>query len=205
MCRVNAATLYFDNDADIHSANLLAGRHERLPVMPFFGVLANMPKPFASSSLVGGVRAHGVAVANDTGSNDTKATSWLLPELDHGQKDGIVGATDMFYADSDPYLDLDFVSSSEAAVVSDATAGSAALVLVVSKGWEREAWLMWYREKRKRQRFEKTIRYVSRKAYVETQPRIKGRFAKRKPRADADYCLAPMPTIASTALCRPSD
>ncbi|WVZ13523.1 hypothetical protein V8G54_011089 [Vigna mungo] len=34
-------------------------------------------------------------------------------------------------------------------------------------------------EKRKYRKFEKTIRYASRKAYVETQPKIKGSFAKR--------------------------
>lgn len=38
---------------------------------------------------------------------------------------------------------------------------------------------MRYREKRKNRKFEKTIRYASRKAYAETRPRIKGRFAKR--------------------------
>jgi hypothetical protein len=38
---------------------------------------------------------------------------------------------------------------------------------------------MRYREKRKSRRFEKTIRYASRKAYAETRPRVKGRFAKR--------------------------
>jgi hypothetical protein len=37
-----------------------------------------------------------------------------------------------------------------------------------------------YREKRKRRKFEKTIRYASRKAYAEVRPRIKGRFAKRE-------------------------
>ncbi|OEL28620.1 hypothetical protein BAE44_0010360 [Dichanthelium oligosanthes] len=46
-------------------------------------------------------------------------------------------------------------------------------------GESREARLMRYREKRKNRRFEKTIRYASRKAYAETRPRIKGRFAKR--------------------------
>lgn len=48
---------------------------------------------------------------------------------------------------------------------------------------------MRYREKRKNRRFEKTIRYASRKAYAETRPRIKGRFAKRADHdgdADAD-------------------
>ncbi|KAF7064973.1 hypothetical protein CFC21_071170 [Triticum aestivum] len=48
---------------------------------------------------------------------------------------------------------------------------------------DREARVHRYREKRKMRRFEKTIRYASRKAYAETRPRIKGRFAKR---ADAD-------------------
>ena len=42
-----------------------------------------------------------------------------------------------------------------------------------------EARVLRYREKRKNRKFEKTIRYASRKAYAETRPRIKGRFAKR--------------------------
>ncbi|MQM09074.1 hypothetical protein Taro_041935 [Colocasia esculenta] len=50
---------------------------------------------------------------------------------------------------------------------------------VVLLGREREARLMRYREKRKNRKFEKTIRYASRKAYAETRPRVKGRFAKR--------------------------
>jgi hypothetical protein len=37
-----------------------------------------------------------------------------------------------------------------------------------------------YREKRKNRRFEKTIRYASRKAYAEVRPRIKGRFATKE-------------------------
>ncbi|XP_073146677.1 zinc finger protein CONSTANS-LIKE 5-like [Henckelia pumila] len=46
-------------------------------------------------------------------------------------------------------------------------------------GLDREARVLRYREKRKNRRFQKTIRYASRKAYAETRPRIKGRFAKR--------------------------
>ncbi|KAG8082543.1 hypothetical protein GUJ93_ZPchr0014g47445 [Zizania palustris] len=221
-CRADAAALCTACDADIHSANPLARRHERLPVAPFFGALADAPKPFASSGPAG-AGAHGAAEADDDGSNDAEAASWLLPDPDHGNKDGVVGATDVFYADSDPYLDLDFarsmddikaigvqnspseldlsgskifysdhsmnhsVSSSEAAVVPDAAASvAAAPVPVVSKGPEREARLTRYREKRKSRRFQKTIRYASRKAYAETRPRIKGRFAKRKLGTDAD-------------------
>ncbi|XP_062183811.1 zinc finger protein CONSTANS-LIKE 3-like [Phragmites australis] len=217
-CRADAAALCASCDADIHSANPLARRHERLPVAPFFGALADAPKPFASSAVA---KAGAAAAADDDGSNEAEAASWLLPEPDHGQKDGAVASADVYFADSDPYLDLDFarsmddikaisvqngppeldltgaklfysdhsmnhsVSSSEAAVVPDA-AGSAAAMPVVSRGREREARLMRYREKRKSRRFEKTIRYASRKAYAETRPRIKGRFAKRTGTAEAE-------------------
>lgn len=44
---------------------------------------------------------------------------------------------------------------------------------------DRVARVLRYREKKKTRKFEKTIRYASRKAYAETRPRIKGRFAKR--------------------------
>ncbi|MGM7466759.1 CCT domain-containing protein, partial [Escherichia albertii] len=50
---------------------------------------------------------------------------------------------------------------------------------IAKVGIDREARVQRYREKRKNRRFEKTIRYASRKAYAETRPRIKGRFAKR--------------------------
>ncbi|MED6205772.1 Zinc finger protein CONSTANS-like [Stylosanthes scabra] len=44
---------------------------------------------------------------------------------------------------------------------------------------DRVARVLRYREKKKTRKFEKKIRYESRKAYAETRPRIKGRFAKR--------------------------
>nr|XP_043620942.1 zinc finger protein CONSTANS-LIKE 5-like [Erigeron canadensis] len=44
---------------------------------------------------------------------------------------------------------------------------------------DREARVLRYREKRKNRKFEKKIRYASRKAYAEKRPRIKGRFVKR--------------------------
>ncbi|CAN8256170.1 unnamed protein product [Cochlearia groenlandica] len=43
---------------------------------------------------------------------------------------------------------------------------------------ERKARVLRYREKKKKRRFEKTIRYASRKAYAERRPRVNGRFAK---------------------------
>ncbi|KAL8063628.1 hypothetical protein ABFX02_01G039100 [Erythranthe guttata] len=53
-------------------------------------------------------------------------------------------------------------------------------------GVDREARVLRYREKRKNRRFEKTIRYASRKAYAETRPRVKGRFAKRSEMIEVD-------------------
>lgn len=65
-------------------------------------------------------------------------------------------------------------------------------------GMEREARVMRYREKKKNRKFQKTIRYASRKAYAETRPRIKGRFARRTELqvesrlvADASYGVVP--------------
>lgn len=55
---------------------------------------------------------------------------------------------------------------------------------------DREARVLRYREKRKNRKFEKTIRYASRKAYAETRPRIKGRFAKRKENDAVDSLVA---------------
>uniref|UniRef100_A0A0E0G9Q6 Uncharacterized protein n=1 Tax=Oryza nivara TaxID=4536 RepID=A0A0E0G9Q6_ORYNI len=102
------------------------------------------------------------------------------PELD-------LTAGSLFYPEHSMAHSL---SSSEVAIVPDAlSAGAAAppmVVVVASKGKEREARLMRYREKRKNRRFDKTIRYASRKAYAETRPRIKGRFAKRTADADDD-------------------
>ncbi|CAM9001763.1 unnamed protein product [Rhodiola kirilowii] len=57
--------------------------------------------------------------------------------------------------------------------------GEAAAQAIPLFGAEREARVLRYKEKRKSRKFEKTIRYASRKAYAETRPRIKGRFAKR--------------------------
>ncbi|KAL6578571.1 hypothetical protein OROMI_008787 [Orobanche minor] len=62
-------------------------------------------------------------------------------------------------------------------------------------GVDREARVLRYREKRKNRKFEKTIRYASRKAYAETRPRIQGRFAKRSKHgagvADMSYGVVP--------------
>ncbi|XP_062206049.1 transcription factor GHD7-like [Phragmites australis] len=61
---------------------------------------------------------------------------------------------------------------------------------------DREAKVMRYKEKRKRRRYEKQIRYASRKAYAEMRPRVKGRFAKVP---DGDGATPPQPAAAAAA------
>nr|AGZ15419.1 constans [Phaseolus vulgaris] len=72
--------------------------------------------------------------------------------------------------DGNPMLEISNCSYSKVAAVTVTGQFSAA---------DREARVLRYREKRKNRKFEKTIRYASRKGYAETRPRIKGRFAKR--------------------------
>jgi hypothetical protein len=69
--------------------------------LPFYGALADA---FASSAA-----AKASATVADDRSNEAEAAAWLLPEPYHGQKDG--SSADVFFADSDTYLDLDFAHS----------------------------------------------------------------------------------------------
>ncbi|XP_062201573.1 transcription factor GHD7-like [Phragmites australis] len=61
---------------------------------------------------------------------------------------------------------------------------------------DREAKVMRYKEKRKRRRYEKHIRYASRKAYAEMRPRVKGRFAKAP---DGEGAAPPQQAAAAAA------
>lgn len=70
-------------------------------------------------------------------------------------------------------------TASDASCTAGQTAVPAAEKAVQLRGMDREARVLRYREKKKNRKFEKTIRYASRKAYAEIRPRIKGRFVKR--------------------------
>ena len=71
-CRADAAALCASCDADIHSANPLARRHERQTVAPFYGALADAPKPFASSAAV-------PKAADDDRSNEAEVVASCPP------------------------------------------------------------------------------------------------------------------------------
>ncbi|XP_022754106.1 zinc finger protein CONSTANS-LIKE 5-like [Durio zibethinus] len=65
-------------------------------------------------------------------------------------------------------------------------------------GIDREARVLRYRERRKNRKFEKTIRYASRKAYAESRPRIKGRFTKRTEMDNDDHMFNSRSATAAT-------
>ncbi|XP_078443587.1 zinc finger protein CONSTANS-LIKE 4-like [Wolffia australiana] len=113
------------------------------------------------------------------------------------------GCVDLDYRRPKPAYGAYSLSSSDAGVVPDGSAMSdVTYPYARSNGGpamgeaDREARLMRYREKRKSRKFEKTIRYASRKAYAETRPRIKGRFAKRTKNGEENVYGAPSDIIA---------
>ncbi|CAK9209160.1 unnamed protein product [Sphagnum jensenii] len=293
-CKADAAALCFSCDTDIHSANPLARRHERVAVVPFFECpnVAKMVHINAMNVAVPVIDCCDVIKAD----NETSAVeaSWLLQNpkrpgeaLMKGKttlaakekfktKAELYEAADLF-PDVDPYLDLDYAaamggsttqvgadslvpvhnssstadnpgqpslihaqshvtsyselpqdngynhgasslshsissSSIDAGVVPDSslsdisppTEGSPGMLeypapTVPAGGPDetmaREARVMRYKEKRKNRKFEKTIRYASRKAYAESRPRIKGRFAKRTD-SDTEFMFPMVPDVS---------
>nr|CAB3445817.1 unnamed protein product [Digitaria exilis] len=270
-CRADAAALCAACDADIHDANPLARRHERVPVQPigsasaaahaetllfdavagvggeeddagmiaggakadekvdflFADVMAADPflgqdfarfthadsvVPNNGSSGGGGVDldfggAAAMAVVKPSYSSYTVASLGhsgsssevgLVPDVMCGGRGGSVtgGVIELDFAQSKaaylPYAaatPTHSVSSLDTGAVSERSDGvrfAAATTTPAASPESREARLMRYREKRKNRRFEKTIRYASRKAYAESRPRVKGRFAKRGDDADTD-------------------
>ncbi|KAJ8434619.1 hypothetical protein Cgig2_033105 [Carnegiea gigantea] len=240
-CKADAAALCAACDADIHSANRLAHRHHRLPVVPFV-------ESFAYAVARPSVAFVDPSVAEEDDDHD----SWLIQSpssgvfmadflccdsdlLDFGfnsESNNLEKGNLQFCADVsrsfENCFDIDFsqpdkhhnlhsngqlfssfnysashsASSSEIGVVPDGNGTSMSEVSytftkspttpgtgdVVDGGsseadgapaMDRKARVLRYREKRKNRKFQKTIRYASRKAYAETRPRIKGRFTKR--------------------------
>lgn len=80
------------------------------------------------------------------------------------------------------------------AILGDAAAAANGSASGADPAVDREAKVMRYKEKRKRRRYEKQIRYASRKAYAEMRPRVKGRFAKVP---DGEAPAPPAPAAAA--------
>ncbi|XP_072970047.1 zinc finger protein CO3-like, partial [Typha angustifolia] len=250
-CRADSAALCAACDADVHSANSLARRHHRVPVLPpSAGGFVVRPGLYLSNNACRLFETEEkAAAAADTEEEDDEASSWLLLNplkggdgyslgnevdefLDLGDENTFnEGQKEMEYCngksegsefvvpnEQQQGFQIEFeaskdgfdyssslshsvsMSSLEASVVPETTTTtdmSSSYLRPCSKGTidlfscppvqippqfialDREARVLRYREKRKARKFEKTIRYASRKAYAETRPRIKGRFAKR--------------------------
>ncbi|KAL2464385.1 Zinc finger protein CONSTANS-LIKE 5 [Forsythia ovata] len=248
-CKADAAALCVACDRNIHSANPLARRHERAPVVPFYDTAESLMKSTAAATLllpINHLSCTETEMENVTGhlisSNpitaklsadapDMKSLELLISNSDQFldfeypiSADSVVPVQTLKpavptqlitdYSSENPF-EIDFTkfnmnsynrsytittpsfshsvssSSLDVGVVPDgsshsdisypftrntSTRGNEASQMV---GIDREARVLRYKEKRKKRKFDKTIRYASRKAYAETRPRIKGRFAKR--------------------------
>lgn len=207
-CKADAASLCLSCDRDIHSANPLAARHERLPITPFYESV-DSPVDFLDDN-----RFFSNDADADVSTEEAEAASWLLPnpkadlnhfsetepvpyvDLDYDLKtdqksDGVVpNGYKCYSSQSQMSHSVRTSSSMEVGVVPDENTMSeiysSSIKMVAA---DREARVLRYREKRKNRKFQKTIRYASRKAYAETRPRIKGRFAKRNQLDDDPHTL----------------
>ncbi|CAN8256168.1 unnamed protein product [Cochlearia groenlandica] len=260
-CKADAASLCRACDSKVHSANPLARRHQRVPILPISG-------NSYSSMVTNHLSEH---------EDEAEAASWLLTssgnnsgDNNHSHKngfsigeeylgrvdnssnmnkqftdqhqyqqdynvlhrsyggDGVVplqvqepkqhdfqfgftcvssGAHEKSFNDSPSHMV--HVSSMDLGVVPESTTSDTMVSRPKSpkavthqlpeppakmlSAMDREARVLRYREKKKMRKFEKTIRYASRKAYAERRPRIKGRFVKRKEvDAEADQALSTM-------------
>ncbi|XP_010261698.1 PREDICTED: zinc finger protein CONSTANS-LIKE 2-like [Nelumbo nucifera] len=266
-CKADAAALCTTCDADIHSANPLARRHHRVPILPISGCLYGPSGMNPGRPVRPEINIEDEFMTQEADEEDEdEAASWLLlnPVKNNNQNNSGL----LFGGEVDEYLDLvDYNSCTEnqyndhyyqqnqcsvqqknegsdsvvpiqclavkenqhnlqlemdyeaskpgfsyTASLSHSVSFSSIDASVVPDGimndisnshsrppkgtidlfsspplpmppqftpMDREAKVLRYREKRKTRKFEKTIRYASRKAYAETRPRIKGRFAKR--------------------------
>ncbi|KAL5230975.1 hypothetical protein ABZP36_029751 [Zizania latifolia] len=202
-CAADAAALCVPCDAAVHAANPLASRHERVPVAVALVAVASsgVYDLFAAhddaSSWAAPARVQGSpydscssGFTNDDIAGAERSLFDLLSDVDImtcggadlaaglESSDGVAphGAAPLWrypgqLAATDAALTT--WSPAESVVVPTTSAG------VVAAAAEREARVRRYREKRKNRKFQKTIRYASRKAYAEARPRIKGRFVKR--------------------------
>ncbi|WVZ94280.1 hypothetical protein U9M48_040186 [Paspalum notatum var. saurae] len=205
-CAADAAALCSPCDAAVHAANLLASRHERVPLsMAAVAAASGVYDDLFAPDDVDAVSSWPAAPAQGQGSpqNGSSSTSFttsdsgaegrslfdLLSDVDLAAcvtggggvggylPDGVApvhnGAAPLW---AHPGLAPWTTAWSPADAAAVVVPGAAAVVAAAA---EREARVQRYREKRKNRRFQKTIRYASRKAYAEARPRIKGRFVKR--------------------------
>nr|AGI62035.1 CONSTANS-like 11 [Erycina pusilla] len=192
-CCADAAYLCSNCDFSIHSTNPLARRHRRVPVFPIS----------AGSLVIGGVPS--TRQKDEEEEVDEYLDLMKFRSCEEEEKEISLEDFEMSYEGfnegihcSDSLVHVESLSSIEATLVPQNSINCVSNSQITSsKGtsdifhgpplqmsqhftpMDREARVLRYREKRKTRKFQKIIRYASRKAYAETRPRIKGRFAKR--------------------------
>lgn len=236
-CAADAAALCSPCDAAVHAANLLASRHERVPLAmaaaaaAASGVYDDLFAPddvdAASSWPEAAAPAQGQGSPHQNGSSSTSFTTSdsgaegrslfdLLSDVDLATSACVTGggylpdgvAPVHHGGAAAPLWSQPGMAAWAAAWSSPADAAAVVVpgaAAVVAAAAERVARVQRYREKRKNRKFQKTIRYASRKAYAESRPRVKGRFAKRADDndADADSEAVGFPNAATAAAAPP--
>ncbi|XP_052164210.1 zinc finger protein CONSTANS-LIKE 4-like [Oryza glaberrima] len=226
-CAADAAALCVPCDAAVHAANPLASRHDRVPLAVAMaaassGVYDHLFAPdddaassWAAAAAAGAaVQGQGQGSPNDSSSSFTNDSAGgggggggaerilfdLLSDVDI-MSCGSGGLASSFDGAAAPPLwlhpgqlaALTPWSPADSVVVPTSAAGAVAAAAAA-----REERVRRYREKRKNRKFQKTIRYASRKAYAEARPRIKGRFVKRATTAAASSSSDDDSTAAAT-------
>ncbi|KAG6424028.1 hypothetical protein SASPL_114437 [Salvia splendens] len=209
LCKADSASLCEACDAEIHSANPLACRHHRVPVQPIPYSYSDEEDEAGSWLLMNTIRPSFLDEYLDLDLEDYNELSEGY-SYNNEQQQGHCGvAAGSSYDDSIVPADYhnkgyqagySFPVSTDIGIVPESTSEASSMKCEASdkrgtielftsplieapsqlSQMDREARVLRYKEKKKTRKFEKTIRYASRKAYAETRPRIKGRFAKRK-------------------------
>ncbi|XP_062193001.1 zinc finger protein CO3-like [Phragmites australis] len=207
-CPADAAALCGPCDAAVHAANPLASRHERVPmaaaaatVAAAFGVYHDLFEaddvdaaaswPVASAQVQGSPH-NGSSSASFTTSDSGADVRSLFLDLQTACVTGGAGhlpdsVAPVYHGAAPLWAQPDLAAWTKTWLPADAAAVVVpATAALFAQAAEREARVRRYREKRKNRKFQKTIRYASRKAYAEARPRIKGRFVKRPAGAGSD-------------------
>ncbi|GJY40779.1 zinc finger protein CONSTANS-LIKE 5 [Tanacetum coccineum] len=217
-CKADAAALCVTCDRDIHSVNLLASRHERVPVVSFYDsaedvvsfanlTAQNLTQPIVSDVTCDVTTSIHVQYPLDVPQVMVKSAdlcsdrlfdfgfaipSHVLFEPEFRDRDVPIQTTTgsvMAIPPLGPPIqtvssssNIDAGTASEQSSIVDVSYPLVLPVINNEKKFsaaDREARVLRYKEKRKNRKYDKKIRYASRKAYAETRPRIKGRFVKQ--------------------------